>query len=325
MTWSVLARWALRSYVGLFLAYLFLPLLLMSVIAFNDSRLPALLPWHGFTWRWFGAIGQDGLLLHAAWNSLVIGGFVVLLSVPLGLGAAIMLHQLSGRLRASVYAILVSPILTPGIIIGISALVFWQERFDVSAGFFVTVLAQTSFVASYAMLFIGARLQRFDFTLVEAALDLGASHWQVFRRITLPLPDAGDHRVGHRRLPAVSGELQHHPLHHRRRHDLHPAHRQQGAPRPDAGDQCADGHHGPAHRGRRRRLRARPPPRRPPRDSAPGMTRTGVTVAAGGGRTTSCTLTASPRSSPTSRNHPSFRPIRPRPTPSSRPPASGPP
>jgi spermidine/putrescine transport system permease protein len=186
VSWSFLARWALRSYVGLFLAYLFLPLLLMSVIAFNDTQLPALLPWHGFTWRWFGAIGQDGLLLHAAWNSLVIGGFVVLLSVPLGLGAAILLNHLSGRLRASVYAVLVSPILTPGIIIGISALVFWQQRFDVSAGFFVTVLAQTSFVASYAMLFIGARLQRFDFTLVEAALDLGASHLQVFRRITLP-------------------------------------------------------------------------------------------------------------------------------------------
>lgn len=178
--------WIMWAYLGVFFAYLFLPLALMSVIAFNDSELPTLSPWSGFTLRWFGAIGDDPLLLHAIWNSVVIGGLVVLLSVPLGLGAAIALAHLRGRWRASVYAILVSPILTPGVIIGISSLIFWQQRFDVSGGIFVTVLAHSSFAASYAMLFIGARLQRFDATQVEAALDLGASHLQAFRTITLP-------------------------------------------------------------------------------------------------------------------------------------------
>jgi len=189
-------RWLMWSYLGVFFAYLFLPLALMSVIAFNDSELPTLLPWRGFTWRWFGEIGDDELLLHATWNSVVIGGLVVLLSVPLGLGAAILLGHLRGRLRASIYGILVSPILTPGIIIGISALIFWQQRFDVSGGIFITVLAHSSFAASYAMLFIGARLQRFDFTQVEAALDLGATHLQAFRTITLPFL-----------MPAIIGSL----------------------------------------------------------------------------------------------------------------------
>jgi spermidine/putrescine transport system permease protein len=179
-------RLAMWCYIGVFFAYLFLPLALMSVIAFNDSALPTLLPWSGFTWRWFAAIGDDPLLLHAIWNSLVIGCLVVMLSVPLGLGAAIVLAHLRGRWRASVYGILVSPILTPGVIIGISSLIFWQQRFDVSGGIFVTVLAHSSFAASYAMLLIGARLQRFDVTQLEAALDLGASHLQAFRRITLP-------------------------------------------------------------------------------------------------------------------------------------------
>jgi spermidine/putrescine transport system permease protein len=189
-------RLVMWGYLGVFFAYLFLPLALMSVIAFNDSRLPTLLPWRGFTWRWFAEIGDDALLIRATWNSLAIGGLVVLLSVPLGLGAAILLGHLRGRLRASVYAILVSPILTPGVIIGISSLIFWQQRFDVSGGIFVTVLAQSSFAASYAMLFIGARLQRFDFTQVEAALDLGASHLQAFRTVTLPFL-----------MPAIAGAV----------------------------------------------------------------------------------------------------------------------
>ena len=81
---------------------------------------------------------------------------------------------------------MVSPLLTPGVIIGISTLVFWDRWLDVKGGIFLTVIAQSSFIAAYAMLLFMARLQRFDLTLEEAALDLGASHLQVFRRITLP-------------------------------------------------------------------------------------------------------------------------------------------
>jgi spermidine/putrescine transport system permease protein len=83
------------------------------------------------------------------------------------------------------YSVLVSPVLTPGIILGISSLIFWRE-FGVPGGLFVAVMAQSSFIASYAMLLFLARLQRQDRTLEEAALDLGASHLLVFRRITLP-------------------------------------------------------------------------------------------------------------------------------------------
>ncbi|WP_244433560.1 ABC transporter permease [Azospirillum sp. B506] len=81
---------------------------------------------------------------------------------------------------------MVSPLLTPGVIVGISTLVFWREWFGVSGGLFLTVVAQSSFIAAYAMLLFSARLERFDPALEEAALDLGATHGQVFRRITLP-------------------------------------------------------------------------------------------------------------------------------------------
>ena len=83
------------------------------------------------------------------------------------------------------YAVLVSPLLIPGIILGISTLIFWG-RVDVPGGLFLTVLAQTSFIASYSMLLFMARLQRQDRVLEEAALDLGASSFFMFRRITVP-------------------------------------------------------------------------------------------------------------------------------------------
>ena len=80
---------------------------------------------------------------------------------------------------------MVSPLLTPGVIIGISTLVFWN-RLGVGPGLHLAVLGQSSFIAAYVMLMVLARLQRFDPTLEEAALDLGATHAQVFRRILLP-------------------------------------------------------------------------------------------------------------------------------------------
>lgn len=172
-------------YVAVFLAYLFLPLLFMAGASVNDSRFPTLLPWNGFTLRWFGELFQDPMLWQGLGKSFVVGAGVIALSVPLGLAAALLLVELKGKLRGFLYGVLVSPILMPGVILGISTLVFWR-RFDVSGGVFLTVLAQSSFIASYCMLMFLARLQRFDRNLEEAALDLGASHLQVVRRIVLP-------------------------------------------------------------------------------------------------------------------------------------------
>jgi spermidine/putrescine transport system permease protein len=92
-----------------------------------------------------------------------------------------MLYFSSGVL----YGVLVSPILTPGIILGISTLIFWRN-FDVPGGLFLAMMAQATFIASYSMLMFMARLQRQDRSLEEAALDLGASSVLVFRRITVP-------------------------------------------------------------------------------------------------------------------------------------------
>jgi spermidine/putrescine transport system permease protein len=175
----------LNVYIGLFLLYLFFPLIIMCVAAFNGYGQPSVTVWDGVTLKWFGALFADERLMQGLWNSVLIAAGVIAISIPLGMAGALLLTRMQGRGRGLLYGILVTPILTPGIIIGISTLVFWRN-FEVSGGLFLAILAQSSFVASYCMLMFMARLQRFDLTQEEAALDLGASHWLVFRRILLP-------------------------------------------------------------------------------------------------------------------------------------------
>jgi spermidine/putrescine transport system permease protein len=128
-------------------------------------------------------------------NSVTIAIGVVILAIPLGLAGALMLTQVSSRLRPWYYTIVISPILIPGVVLGISTLVFWDrmgrmfnagyESFFYD-GIFLTIVGQSTFVAAYAMLIFISRLQRFDAVQEEAALDLGATHVQTFRRILLP-------------------------------------------------------------------------------------------------------------------------------------------
>lgn len=175
----------LNAYVALFLLYMILPLAVMVAAAFNDYSDPSVTQWRGATLRWFGALANDQRMLIGLRNSFLIALIVIILSLPIGLAGALMLMRIQSRARGFLYALMVSPILTPGIILGISTLVFWRNV-GVAGGVVLAAFAQTTFIAAYCMLIFLARLQRFDATQVEAALDLGASQSMVFRRILLP-------------------------------------------------------------------------------------------------------------------------------------------
>lgn len=187
-----LNRFFLWLYIGLFFAWLLGPLVVMGLTAFNLPEYPQALPFEGFTLKWFAALIGDDDIVYGLQNSLVIGIFVVALSVPIGLAGAIMMTQVYRRARSFYYLVVVSPVLTPGVIIGISTVIFWREMTGATGtrflynGTVLTVLAQASFISAYTMLIFLARLQRFDRVQEEAALDLGASHPQVFRHILLP-------------------------------------------------------------------------------------------------------------------------------------------
>jgi spermidine/putrescine transport system permease protein len=192
-------------YVVAFLTFLFLPLVVVGVFAFNDAPYPAP-PWRGITFDWFlgnSASGRTGLfadteLLGSMWTSCVVAVWVTLLSVLLGMVNAFLLER--GRFpgKQALSVLMLAPLVIPGVILGISILAFASRIAELADDVFgleldflrpglpLVVLGQFSFIATIATLTISARLRRFDRTLEEAALNLGASKAAVFRTILLP-------------------------------------------------------------------------------------------------------------------------------------------
>lgn len=194
MTSNKIMKAMLGFYIALFLLYLFGPLMVMSVTAFNTPTYPQAYPFEGFTLEWFDKLWNHRLMMEGLVNSLIIGLGVVVISVPVGLAASIIMSQIYHRARGLFYLVTVSPLLTPGVIIGISTVIFWKDAMGLTdvtkavfyKGIILSILGQSSFVAAYCLLIIMARLARFDKAQEEAALDLGASYPQVFWHVLVP-------------------------------------------------------------------------------------------------------------------------------------------
>jgi spermidine/putrescine transport system permease protein len=194
MTSRAILRAMVGFYIAIFLLYLFGPLLVTGITAFNTPSYPQAWPFETFTLDWFVELWNHRAMMEGLQNSIIIGVAVVALSVPMGLAAAIMMNQIYARARGLFYLVTVSPVLTPGVIIGISTVIFWKDALALSDftkstfynGLVLSTLGQASFISAYCMLIISARLQRFDRGQEEAALDLGASFPQVFWHILLP-------------------------------------------------------------------------------------------------------------------------------------------
>lgn len=195
---------AYRAYVLLFFLYLAAPLLAASVFAFNDSMFPAL-PWNGFTLDWFFGetepklgMFHDRRLLRGMQNSLLIGVIVATLSITVGTCNAFLFERREFPGKRALYILMIIPLVIPGVILGISILVFASmiangvdAAFGVDIGFlrpgiFLVVMGQFSFLTTITTLVIGARLRKFDVSMEEAALNLGASRFRVLRTVTLP-------------------------------------------------------------------------------------------------------------------------------------------
>jgi spermidine/putrescine transport system permease protein len=162
-------------------AFLYLPLLIVVVYSFNDSRLNA--EWVGFTLDWYRTLAGDQQMLTAAGNSLVIGLVASFAATVLGTMAGMAMHRRRLRLLP---ILIVAPIAIPEILTGVSLLIFFV-LLNVTLGLVSVALAHIAFCIGFVAIVVRARLAGMDETLTEAARDCGASPWLAFRHVTLPL------------------------------------------------------------------------------------------------------------------------------------------
>jgi spermidine/putrescine transport system permease protein len=176
-------RRALGLYVAAVFAFLYLPLLILIAFSFNQSRSSI---WTGLSLHWYAQVFHDPQIVEATTNSIIIALLSAVLSTVIGTAAAYAVWKKSARwFSNSLYLSLV----TPEIVTGISLLVFFQYIFHWThwrLGLYTVVLAHVAFSIAYVAIVVSARLRSFDPALEEAALDLGATYWAAFRRVTLP-------------------------------------------------------------------------------------------------------------------------------------------
>lgn len=193
-----------KIYIILFYVFLFAPLIITCVLAFNDSDFPTL-PWNGFSLDWFFAntekrvgLFYDSANLKSIWVSIQTAFFVCIFALIVGTMGAFLFEQEDFRFKQGLYFLALSPLVIPGVILGISLLLatnssgtFIEETFGLDfevlrPSFWLVIVGQFAFISTFVLLVVGARLKKFDKSLEEAALNLGASRFDVIRLITLP-------------------------------------------------------------------------------------------------------------------------------------------
>ncbi len=172
----------------LVLIFLYLPMMILVLSSFSESRFGSLSA--NFTFKWYEKLWNDHKVWQALRNSLVIGVSSTIASTFLGTCAAFALHRYKTGLQKIHHGLIYSPLVIPDILMGISLLLFFVAL-NVHLGLFTVFIAHTTFCVSYVTMVMISKLQNFDFTLVEAAEDLGASQWTVTRRILFPLLSPG--------------------------------------------------------------------------------------------------------------------------------------
>jgi spermidine/putrescine transport system permease protein len=162
-------------------AFLYVPLAIVVVYSFNDSRLNA--EWVGFTLDWYRRLLADDAMLGAAANSLLIAVTASAISTVLGTMAGFAMYRYRLRLLP---VLVLTPIAIPEILMGVSLLIFFV-LLNFTLGLVSVALAHIAFCIGFVAIVVRARLAGMDESLTEAARDCGATPWQAFRRVTLPL------------------------------------------------------------------------------------------------------------------------------------------
>jgi spermidine/putrescine transport system permease protein len=185
-----LRRWPIRTWLVLVSVYLYAPLITLMVFSFNNSRRNIV--WRGFTLDYYVQVFQDTDLLVAFGNSLTIAAISTLASVILGAMTAITLWRFRFPGKPALEGALALPIVVPEICMGVAMLVFftqimpWPTSLPWPLNLGAIIISHISFSFSFVAIVIRARLASFNRELEEAAKDLGAGEWRIFKDILVP-------------------------------------------------------------------------------------------------------------------------------------------
>jgi spermidine/putrescine transport system permease protein len=178
--------WGLAIWSVLALLYLFIPIFIVVLFSFNDNQGRFNFTWQGFTLDHWAHPFQDPDLAAALKNSLVIALLATLIATALGTFMALALVRYGFRGRAVVDLLVFLPLATPEVVLGAALLALFLTL-AVNTGFATIVIAHVMFTVSYVVVTVKARLEGMDRHIEEAAMDLGATEWATFRKITLPM------------------------------------------------------------------------------------------------------------------------------------------
>lgn len=171
-------------YMFLIYAFLYIPIMVLIAFSFNESKLNVV--WTGFTFKWYGSLMQNKGILEALQNSILVAIVSTIISVVLGTLASIGLYRYKFKGKNLLDSILYVPLVIPEIVMGISLLAFFA-LVKIDLGRISIIIAHVTFSVAYVVAVVKTRLDGFDKSLEEAAMDLGASGWQTFTNVTLPL------------------------------------------------------------------------------------------------------------------------------------------
>ncbi len=177
-------RWPRILYCGLVYVFLYLPLVVMVVYSFNASRFS--MAWKGVTLDWYGKLFSNVGLMQAALHSLLIAAVSATISSILGTLIAMALHRWRFPSRKVIHTSLFVMMMSPDIVIGISLLVLFMAL-SLPLGFWTLLMAHVTLCVPFVAITVHGRLLGFDRHVVEAARDLGAGEYEVFRHVVLPM------------------------------------------------------------------------------------------------------------------------------------------
>lgn len=172
-----------KAYIGLILAFLYAPIVLLILYSFNDSKSRA--QWGGFTLRWYRELLADQAIMSALGTTLSIGLLAAAISTVLGTAGAIALFQMKRRPRGVMMSVVNLPMLNSEVVTGVSLMLLYAMA-HIQLGYFTLLLSHIAFCVPYVVLSVLPKLRQLDPHLAEAAQDLGATPVQGFIRVILP-------------------------------------------------------------------------------------------------------------------------------------------